>query len=454
MLSSPVKAQDISELPGYVIQPGDSLEEIAVKFGVSISDLIQINNIPNPDFISPGQILKIPGLTGISGTITPVVVGLGESAARLLIKYQADSTALIKINRITNLSEIYAGSNILIPIVETTKKISPVAILEQNMTELEEAVFLNANPYELLILNQKPADYFVFSGDLLFKILLPGEKPLHQLSASIEEINVNPLPLKQGATATIRVKTDLPLTLEGQINGHKLNFFTTDNKNYYALQGINAMATPGLTEFRLTGIDGTKTVFLYEQNILLAPVIFETDPPLSVDLEKIDPKLTKPEDELIFSLTSQVIPKKYWEGIFISPAFYQEYTSFFGNRRTYNNNPEVTYHTGVDFGGGMGLPIVAPAHGKVVYTGSLSVRGNVTIIDHGLGVFSGYFHQSKIDVKVGDFVTKGQKIGEVGNSGRVNGADEFQGAGAHLHWELWVNGVQVNPLDWLNTAYP
>ena len=82
----------------------------------------------------------------------------------------------------------------------------------------------------------------------------------------------------------------------------------------------------------------------------------------------------------------------------------------------------------------------------VVYTGKLTVRGNVTFIDHGWGVYSVYFHQSRIDVKVGDRVQPGQVIGLIGATGRVTGA--------HLHWELWVNGFQSDPLDWLVRAFP
>jgi murein DD-endopeptidase MepM/ murein hydrolase activator NlpD len=77
---------------------------------------------------------------------------------------------------------------------------------------------------------------------------------------------------------------------------------------------------------------------------------------------------------------------------------------------------------------------------------SFFVRGNTTIIDHGLGVFTLYAHQSEIDVKVGDIVEKGQVIGLVGNSGRVTGP--------HLHWEVWVGGVQVDPYDWILNEYP
>jgi murein DD-endopeptidase MepM/ murein hydrolase activator NlpD len=82
------------------------------------------------------------------------------------------------------------------------------------------------------------------------------------------------------------------------------------------------------------------------------------------------------------------------------------------------------------------------------------VRGNAIIIDHGVGVFSGYYHLSSLIVNTGDMVQKGQQIGKVGNTGRVDRADEYAGAGAHLHWEIWVNGIQVDPLEWINSDYP
>jgi murein DD-endopeptidase MepM/ murein hydrolase activator NlpD len=103
-------------------------------------------------------------------------------------------------------------------------------------------------------------------------------------------------------------------------------------------------------------------------------------------------------------------------------------------------------HTGIDFCGGEGLPIFAPAAGRVVFAAPLTVRGNATIIDHGWGVYSGFWHQSEIQVNVGDVVEQGQVIGLVGGTGRSTGP--------HQHWEVWVNGVQVDPLNWLNQAYP
>ncbi len=118
----------------------------------------------------------------------------------------------------------------------------------------------------------------------------------------------------------------------------------------------------------------------------------------------------------------------------------------FGNRRSYNDSPYDFFHTGLDFCGQVGQPIYAPANGVVVFSDFLTVRGNATVIDHGEGVFTGYLHQSEFLVQTGDRVEKGQLIGRVGSTGRV--------VGPHLHWEVIVGGVQVNPMDWLEQEFP
>jgi murein DD-endopeptidase MepM/ murein hydrolase activator NlpD len=100
----------------------------------------------------------------------------------------------------------------------------------------------------------------------------------------------------------------------------------------------------------------------------------------------------------------------------------------------------------LDYCGQIGDPIYAAATGVVVFSGAMTVRGNATMIDHGWGIYTAYMHQSEILVNVGDHVVKGQIIGKVGNTGRVEGP--------HLHFEVLVGGVQVDPLEWLGRVFP
>ena len=166
-----------------------------------------------------------------------------------------------------------------------------------------------------------------------------------------------------------------------------------------------------------------------------------------VDEQTIDPAFTGPEDQKIRELVTPTTDERYWSVIFKQPVDEPAcIKSWYGNRRSYNGGPFIYFHTGVDYGVCANLNIYAPAPGKIVFSDELTVRGLATIIDHGWGIYSGIWHQSKTMVEVGDFVEAGQLIGEIGATGRVTGP--------HLHWEVWANGVQVEPLDWLDTLYP
>ncbi len=101
---------------------------------------------------------------------------------------------------------------------------------------------------------------------------------------------------------------------------------------------------------------------------------------------------------------------------------------------------------GVDFGGGIGAPIYAPAAGTVVLAEPLAVRGNAVLIDHGLGLIIGYWHQNQLVVSEGQQVERGDLIGYIGNTGLVTGP--------HLHWELRLHGIAVNPLQWVRESIP
>ena len=100
----------------------------------------------------------------------------------------------------------------------------------------------------------------------------------------------------------------------------------------------------------------------------------------------------------------------------------------------------------MDFGAPEGTPIHAPAAGEIVLAEELRIRGNATLIDHGYGVYTAYWHQSELSVSVGQKVQSGEVIGHVGDSGLSTGP--------HLHWEVWVNGVRVDPLEWLGAKIP
>ena len=143
------------------------------------------------------------------------------------------------------------------------------------------------------------------------------------------------------------------------------------------------------------------------------------------------------ESELVSSLYKIFSQEWLGEGEFIVPCVGEPYPNF-GERRFFNGKPRSP-HSGVDISASAGTPVNASNSGKVLLATDLYYSGNTVIIDHGLGVISMYCHFSKIDVDRGQSVNKGDKIGEVGATGRVTGP--------HLHWGIKVSNSRVDPLS-------
>jgi murein DD-endopeptidase MepM/ murein hydrolase activator NlpD len=143
------------------------------------------------------------------------------------------------------------------------------------------------------------------------------------------------------------------------------------------------------------------------------------------------------ESQLLGQIYDSFTQRWYGDGPFIIPSE-GEANDNFGERRIFNNQPRSP-HSGVDISAPQGAPVKASNSGMVVLAKNLYFAGNTVIIDHGLGVFTSYLHFSKILVKLGDQVRKGDIIGEIGATGRVTGS--------HLHWGVKVSGSRVDPFS-------
>lgn len=444
----PVFAQ--TEGPVYIVQPGDTLFAIAGRFNLTVNDLIEANPSIDPGSLAVGQELVIPGLEGLTGKLETEVVTFGDSLRSLLRRTQVSEDHLRRLNRLISPSELYVGINLILPVQEGqtsfTARFSPAPA--ESLFEM--AIKQGSDPWALASINHLDGTWAALPTDVLYSPNANGEAsnasglPSEFISASI-----SPLPIQQGSTEVIRARTAGNTPISAVLADSPLHFFG-ENDEQIALQGVHALLEPGLYPLKIqtTLPDGSAQSF--EQMVVVTSGNY-LEEELVVDPATIDPLVTEPENITILSVVSPSTPVRYWNGQFTSPAVYpDQFTSFFGTRRIYHGSgTDQTiqgFHGGLDFSGGEGLEIFAPAPGRVVFAAPLTVRGNATIIDHGWGVYSGFWHQSELLVNVGDFVEQGQVIGLVGGTGRVTGA--------HLHWEVWVNGVQVNPLDWLNQAYP
>ena len=116
-------------------------------------------------------------------------------------------------------------------------------------------------------------------------------------------------------------------------------------------------------------------------------------------------------------------------------------TGTYGTKRFYNNE-EGNYHNGLDIAAPTGTHILSPSSGKVILTGDYYYNGKFIYLDHGKGLKSIFIHLDKILVETGQIITKGEVIGEVGNSGAS--------AGPHLHWSVMLNKTYIDPEIFLN----
>jgi len=137
--------------------------------------------------------------------------------------------------------------------------------------------------------------------------------------------------------------------------------------------------------------------------------------------------------------------EKLWGDTGFQYPLNADITSPFGAFRVLNGTFE-TRHTGWDLRAAVGTPIGAMGAGVVVYAGLMDIRGNCVIIDHGYGIFSAYAHFSQVHVTTGQEVVIGQVIGVSGNTGRSNGP--------HLHWEMAVNDVWIDSVDFMTMWIP
>ncbi|MCF7929264.1 MAG: M23 family metallopeptidase [Spirochaetales bacterium] len=159
-----------------------------------------------------------------------------------------------------------------------------------------------------------------------------------------------------------------------------------------------------------------------------------------------DPRKARETRELIRILRSFDPEIRYHTGVFRHPLPSHRVTSKFGTRRVYQYNDGSTsqsIHNGLDLSANIGTPIPSPAPGLVVFAGERILTGYTVILAHLPGVYTLFYHLDSIEVEEGQEVSTGDEVGRAGATGLVTGS--------HLHWEVRVNGVAVDPLFYVST---
>jgi murein DD-endopeptidase MepM/ murein hydrolase activator NlpD len=252
-------------------------------------------------------------------------------------------------------------------------------------------------------------------------------------SASAQQCTVKPATISLGQTA--RLSCQIPAT-SAKLNARTVPLFPQSNGGSQGLMPIAVADTPGAYEIDFLADDGAKlasakltirTTNFPTQNVVLAP--------------QIEALHSTPDDIAILTeFRNTVSDVKFWEdpltaplpGCVLSP---------FGVKRLHNGKPTGEFHAGIDQRSAAGRPIHAVAAGTVKIAQPFAVLGGTVAIDHGQGLETMYLHMSKLLVAPGAQVKKGEVIGYVGATGRANGP--------HLHWVVDVNGVPVNPQQWV-----
>ena len=216
-----------------------------------------------------------------------------------------------------------------------------------------------------------------------------------------------------------------------------------DSGRWFALFGIPLDTVPGETEISVfSGSTAPGTKYPWGTTVRKVAVRAKAYPEQRLtikDKRKVDPD---PDDLARIAREREItdaLKRRFSADMpqtdFALPAS-GPLSSRFGLRRIFNGQPRNP-HAGLDVAVGAGAPVRAPAAGVVANTGDYFFNGNTVFVDHGQGLITAYMHLSRIDVRAGQPVKKGESLGAVGATGRVTGP--------HLHWAVILNNTPVDP---------
>jgi murein DD-endopeptidase MepM/ murein hydrolase activator NlpD len=250
---------------------------------------------------------------------------------------------------------------------------------------------------------------------------------------------------KQGAVVALLVRSDRPLAALTLSQGdHPVPLEALEGgTRFRGLVGIDLDVRAGNLPLRFSAdeADGRRAPVIYALRVVSSRFHVQRlrVPESYVELPPEILERVKAEQAQVGQVWAAGDPGRRWAGQFRQPVDARPADNF-GVRRFFNGQPRAP-HTGVDFPAPEGAPVVAPAAARVALAGDLYFSGGTVILDHGGGLFTTYFHLSRIDVAVGDLVEPGQLIAAAGMTGRSTGP--------HLHWGARLHRARVNPLDLL-----
>ena len=233
-------------------------------------------------------------------------------------------------------------------------------------------------------------------------------------------------------------------SLTGEFQGKDLSFYKVKKGRLFrTLIGIDMEADPGTYKLLISAkkrsgktIRGRYLIRVKKRDFGEQRI---TLPEKMVELDEDTLKQVEEEGKKVKEIWIDERSDRLWRGKFIKPLN-GEIISPFGVRRILNDFPR-NLHSGVDLRAGMGEEIRSSNAGIVVLVDELFFSGKSVVVDHGRGLYTMYFHLSRIDVEEGQRVKKGEILGLAGSTGRSTGP--------HLHWGVRLHGARVDPLSLL-----
>lgn len=433
----------------HVVQDGENLTIIATNFGVTVEEILAVNNLANGDLLQVGQQLIIPGGSG-EAIATAYTIAPGDTPAGVAAAFNTTLADVIAANRLISTDPpLIVGQSLSVVSRNGSATSRPATgrpyLVAAGDTLLQVAARFGLTPEALAAANDLPPNAYLFPGQ---RLRIPDETAIYRhLPEGWLDMRLNAAAVAQGETLAIFVDNLLPGTPAGRFGDQPLQFAPSGD-GYVAFAGIDAFAEPGLYDLEISGGDERGLWAPLRARLRVAETVYDTQ---YVEVGEaldglLDPAVRATEDEFLRGIYDQFTAEQQWTGVFTTPLTTTVVSAAYGGRRSYNGGPIEIYHTGIDYAAAEGSTVLAPAGGTVVFSDTTELRGNVVIVDHGLGVMTGYYHLLESLVTVGQTVTAGEPIARVGSTGLSSGP--------HLHWDVRILNIPVDPLRWTQTAFP
>jgi peptidase M23-like protein len=284
-------------------------------------------------------------------------------------------------------------------------------------------------------------------GSALLGVTFPTAAVAGGMPAGVR-VSVTPSSPQPGDVLLLQV-TGAPPDVRGEWDGRPLALFATGH-GVAALIGIDLDVRPGPIGWRVTRPSVAKNGgALAAGAVTVQPRTFPSQqltlPKGMVDLDATTLARVESERGDLRAALAAGASERLWRGPFRIPVEGGQPTGGFGLRRLINGQPRSP-HTGYDWAAPVGTPVLAANAGRAALVTEHFFAGHNVVVDHGLGLFTLYYHLTETRVAPGESVATGQIIGTVGATGRVTGP--------HLHFAVLLNGARVDPEALLRLVPP